>query len=394
MKTLKITFLFNQLILSKLCTGGEIRGHIIADFFRKDKKFDVNIITPPIATNCFTNFKKTIISNPSFEKKINNQTQFITFILFFTRTIETIYRQSIIKTDILYSTGDFFCNVIPCFFIKLIRPKTKFVVCVHHINANPFERKSNLFFNNVISYLIQRFSFFLIKSKADTVFVVNNQVKQYLVNKNFSQPIIVAGNGLDINFIKSQIESIKNISPDNHICYFGRLSPTKGVFDLPIILSLVLKKYPHFHLDLIGMAPPEIKKKLIKKFDQLHCQGHYTIYDFIDNKIDVYKIILKSKVVVFPSYEEGWAISLFESIMTKRPVVAYNLPIFQEIFEHKLITAPIGNTQILSQKIIELIKNNSLKSTQNYIKDCYSIAEKYDWQNVFLEEKKAITNLF
>ena len=387
MKKTKITFLFNQLVLPKLCTGGEIRGHIIANFFKKDNNFKVEVITSPIGAESFIGFKKIIIGNSFFENIINHQDKFSTLILFFTRTIQSIYHQSKIKTDIIYATGDFFCNIIPCFFIKIIRPKTKFTVIIHHINENPFKRKNSSFFVNFISYLSQHFSFLLIKLKSDYIFVVNNQVKQYFINRNFSQPIIISGNGLDIKLIKSQIKSIDNILPSNHICYFGRLSPTKGSFDLPLILSYVLKKYPDIHLDMVGIALPEIKKSLIKKFDQFNCQGHYTIHNFIDNKIDIYKILLKSKVIIFPSYEEGWGISLFESIMTKRPVVTYNLPIFQELFENKLITAPIGDTKNFSKKIIKLINN---KSNQKYIEDCYKIAQKYDWENVFKIEKNIL----
>lgn len=394
MKRTKITFFFNQLVLPKLCTGGEIRGHIIANFFKKDNNFDTEIVTSPIGGKSFINFKKIIIGNQSFEKKINHQNTITTFILFFIRTIQSIYHQSKIKTDILYSTGDFFCNIIPCFFIKTIRPKTKFIVVVHHLNENPFKRKNSSFIISSISYFLQRFSFLLIRLKSDSIFVVNNQVKQYFIKKKFSQPITISGNGLDIKLIKSQIKSIKNISQSDHLCYFGRLSPTKGSFDLPLILSQILKTYPNIHLDMVGIALPETKEPLIEKFNQLNCQDHYTIHDFIKEKTDVFKILLQSKVIVFPSYEEGWGISLFESIMTKRPVVAYNLPVFQELFHSKLITAPIGNTSILTKKILHLFKNYQSPSTKKYIKECYLIAQKYDWENVFLEEKKSIINLF
>lgn len=393
MKKNKITFLFNQLLTEDLCSGGEIRGRIIAQFFQKDKDFDVEIIIPKISLSSFKDFKTILIGNNRFEKKINQQNLISAFILFCTRTLELTYRQSILKTDILYSTGDFFCNIIPSFIVKIIRPKTKFIVCVHHLNENPFKRKSNPFIASTISFFNQRLSFFLIKLKADTIFVVNNQVKQYFLDKNYKKPIIVAGNGLDTNLIESQINSLKNIKASNHICYFGRLSPTKGVLDFPILLSEVIKKYPKIHLDLIGIVQPGIKEILIKKFNQNNCQGHYTIHNFIDNKIDIFKIILKSKVIVFPSYEEGWGISLFESIMTKRPVVAYNLPIFKEIFKNKLETAPIGNIQILSQKTIKFIKNYSLQSTKKYIDVCYQTAKKYDWNSVFAKEKKAIKNI-
>lgn len=394
MKKIKITFLFNQLMTPTLCTGGDVRGQIIADFFQNDKKFDVEVVLPEVSLSSFSNFKKIIIGHQYREKRINNQTLVSAFVLFFLRTIETLYHQSIFKTDILYSTGDFFCNTIPSFVIKILRPKTKFVVCIHHVNSNPFKRKSNFLIANIISYSVQRFSFFLIKQKADLIFVVNQQVKDYLVKKGFSQPVIITGNGLNIKEIELQTKSVSSIKAINHIGYFGRLSPTKGSLDLPLILSEVIKKYPKTHLDLIGIALPEIKKPLIQKFKQLGCSDHYTIHDFVKDKTDVFKILAKSKVIVFPSYEEGWGISLFESIMIKRPVVAYDLPIFKEIFNKKLKTAPIGNTKIMSEEIISFIKNYDSSSTKEYIKNCYSVAKKYDWENVFSQEKEAINNLF
>ena len=58
MKRTKITFFFNQLVLPKLCTGGEIRGHIIANFFKKDNNFDTEIVTSPFGGKSFINFKK------------------------------------------------------------------------------------------------------------------------------------------------------------------------------------------------------------------------------------------------------------------------------------------------------------------------------------------------
>ena len=375
-------------------TGGEIRGKIIADKFKRDKKFDVEVMIPEISQPSFKEFKKNIIGHQSFEKNINHNNLLSAFILYITRTVEFLFKIPKIKTDIIYATGDFICNIIPSFFLKIKYPKTKFVVCVHHLNENPFKRKSNYFIASFVSYIFQQTSFFLIKKKADLIFVINNQVKDYFLERKFKNQIIVVGNGLNTKDIKKTISSLNKIKALDHISYFGRLSPTNGTMDFPIILSNILKKNPRIHLDLVGIALPEITKPLIEKFNKYDCLGHYTIHGFIKDQSDVFKIILQSKVIVFPSYEEGWGISLFESIMTKRPVVAYNLPIFKEIFKDKLCTVPIGDTKKISKEIIKFIKNNQSNKTQKYINDCYSIAKKYDWENVYLQERKSINNLF
>lgn len=391
--SIKINFLFAQLSSGELHTGGDIRGLIIANFFKKNPKFKVTITTPKISQKSFNDYSKIIIGKSKFEKIINKQTLFSSFLIFIIHTFELLLNLKKIKADILYSTGDFFCNIIPSYFYKIFYPKTKFVVCVHHVNENPFKRKSNSFIANSISYLVQRFSFFLILKKADIIFVVNQQVKEYFLKRKFKRITIISGNGLDINQIKKEVEFSKNIKAKNHISYFGRLSPTKGSLDFPIILNKILAQYPNTHLDLIGMALPEIKKPLEEKFKKYGCFGHYTIHGFIKDRTEVFKIMRQSKVIIFPSYEEGWGISLFESILSKRPVIAYRLPVFIEIFNKKLTTAPIGNVDQMAKNAIYLIKNYSHKSTKEYIQKCYQIAQKYDWKNVYQLEKLSIQEI-
>jgi hypothetical protein len=163
MAPIKITFLFNQLTTPTLCTGGEIRGFTMANFFQKNKNFKVEIITPEIASKSFPKFQKKILGRQRIEKNINHQTLFSSFVLFVERTIISLSKLSLLKTDIIYATGDFFCDIIPAFFAKIIYPKTKTVVCIHHINENPFKRKTNSFISGIVSYLVQQLSFSLIK---------------------------------------------------------------------------------------------------------------------------------------------------------------------------------------------------------------------------------------
>lgn len=385
----KISFLFNQLLTKELRTGGEVRGKVIATAFKKSRQFSTTVIVPEISSPSFPNYDKIIIGHQQIEKKINRETAFSALILYIVRTLQTIKHQSQIKPNILYSTGDFFCNIIPSVIIKKNRPNTKLAVVIHHINQNPLHRRHSSFIISSISYLLQQLSLNLIKNNFDIVFVVNQQVKKYLKeDKKFSQKIIVSGNGLDLKQINQDIKLAGNIKAKNHICYFGRVSATKGSLDLPKILKQIRQDIPSIHLDIIGSVSPDIQQTLLNDFLKNDCQKNYTLHGFIPQKKDIFKIMLQSKVVLFPSYEEGWGISLFEAAMLQRPIVAYNLSIFQELFQNKLITAPIGNTRIFSQKVIKLLKNNRSTETKKYIKYCYHIANKYDWHNVFIKEKE------
>lgn len=393
MKSVKIIFLFNQLLTSELKTGGEIRGKTILDFFKKDPQFNTEVIIPNLSKNIFKNYQKHIIGNNFFEKLVNPEKAIYSLILYCCRTIETIKKRSKFKSDIVYSTGDFFCNIIPAIFIKKIFPKTKLVVVIHHINKNPFQRQTTSFLAGCFSFISQQINIRLIKKYFDLIFVVNSQVKQYLRNLKFNQSIIISNNGLNIKEINKIAKPYISKIPQNHICYFGRVTTSKGSLDLPIILSKIKLSIPSIHLDIIGAVSPDIQDKLINKFTEYQCQNNYTLHGFVQNQSDVYQIISNSKVIIFPSYEEGWGISLFESVMSQRPVVTYNLPIFEDIFNNKLITVPIGDTSSLAKKTIGLIKNYNHQSTQSYIKKCFTIAKKYTWKNVFKKERKNINKL-
>lgn len=389
-----IIFIFNQLQTDQIYTGGETRSKKILDYFHKSKNFKVRALIPKISSPNFKKYKKIIVGDNLIEKILSKPTILASLILYFTRTIETLFLIKKLKNKIIYTTGDFYCNTLPVFLTKLIYPKTIWVSWVYHINLNPFQRKSNSFFASTASYLFQRFSLLLIRQKSDAIFLLNPQVKKYLKDHKFdTNKIHIIGTGLDINSVKKQIRSVKYSNLKNEISYFGRLSPTKGCLDLPLILKNIKKKHPNIVLNLIGQTSPQFKTKLKNAFKKSDNLSNVRFYGFIPDKSDVYKILLTSKLIIFPSYEEGWGISLFESIMTKRPILTYDLDVFKYIFKNNLMMSPIGNIKDISQKATNILCQKNKQKIVKSIKACYKIATKYDWKSIYKTELKNIQKL-
>jgi len=88
MKPIKINFLFTQLSSQKLHTGGDIRGLIIADFFKKNTNFKVSVTIPKISQKAFKNHTKIIIGKSYLEKIINKQTLLSSFIIFIISAVD------------------------------------------------------------------------------------------------------------------------------------------------------------------------------------------------------------------------------------------------------------------------------------------------------------------
>jgi glycosyltransferase involved in cell wall biosynthesis len=387
----RIVFLFNQMLTANFGSGGDVLGKKMVDCFMKDPDFDVSIIIPKVCRDSFPKDKTHLLSIGPFERylfKFSNIPSI--FFLYLERTYYALKSILSLKADIIYTTGDFFCNVIPAYIYKKVN-KVKWVACVYHINPSPFSRK-NSFLRSFVSYCMQRFSLVLIRNSADAIFVLNKEVKNNLIVQGFKNKIIVSGAGLDIYQMQRELGTLNEVKYNQRLVFFNRLNLTKGVFDLPEILSNVLQVHPECKLDIIGSADETTLHKLKEKFKEFGCLDEVCFHGFVKEKKDVLKLILGAKVFIQPSYEEGWSIVLFEGIMCNRIPVTYDLPIYREVFGDLVKSAPVGEITAFSKLVLEVLAY----SNERYLKESaglYSIAVKYDWKDVYKIKREAICDL-
>lgn len=393
-----ILFIFNQLLSGTTLAGGEVRAFKILQFFNDDQEFTVNIMLPRKAVVNIERNKTYYVGENFIENWLytkNLQGRFLSiFILYIMRTFESLKHIKNIDADIVYSTGDFFCDTIPAFIIKKIRPKIKWVCCSHHITEAPLGRRQVSFINALVSYLSQRLSFLLIRISGDQVFLSNSLVKQHLIGFGISAAkISVIGNGFDIEKMGILREKYRNIQKENKISFFSRLSSSKGVWDLPEILFEVLKKSPDTKLEIIGGADKDILEKIHERFNKYQCDSKVSVLGFIEDKDEAFKIMMSSKMIIFPTYEEGWGFCLFEAILLKLPVVVYKLPIFNELFDGSILSVAVGDRKKFAEEILFCLDPSNARVVSEAVEKCYDIAKKYDWKDIANSEKQRILSL-
>ena len=62
-----------------------------------------------------------------------------------------------------------------------------------------------------------------------------------------------------------------------------------------------------------------------------------------------------ARAFLAPSYEEGWGISIAEAMATGLPVVAYRLPILDEVYGDPYTGVPLGSVPALADALTQFL---------------------------------------
>lgn len=360
-------------------SGGDQR--VMQIFRLLDKNFSIDIYTSADGKKIFSEDIKSakyVISPPQFERG--------NIFLCYRKRTEWLNKQLVGKKyDIIYSSSDFFPDVLPAYMIKIQNPNTKWIACVFHLYPHWLHRPGNKIVN-LIGSIIQNYSLRRIRKLADRIININYQVRNELVeNYHFErEKIHVNPCGINLEYF----ESIKTKKISNQACFIARLVPSKGIFDLPSIWKIVIKKIPSAQLKIIGGGNQRIKSRLQSQFDKLGLSKNVEILGFLEND-QAYKILKESSVFIFPSYEEGFGIAILEALACNVPVVAWNLPVYNEIFDRVIKTVSIGKSEDFAEQIISLFKNP--KELIHIASQSKNVVKKYTWKEIALRELRIIS---
>ena len=332
--------------------------------------FKKTIITSKNGINLCKNLNLTNISliTTSLETKI----KYILWV-YIKRTLNILFSSKIPKSNaILLSSSDFFPDVIPCFLLK---KQNKWIATIYHLYPHYKNRQGKIYIN-FMAYYLQKFSFFLIKQKADVIIVSNKLVKKQLINLNFDKnKIQVVSIGIDISFYAK----IKNSEIKYDAVYLGRLNYSKGIFELIDIWKKVTNKIRKAKLAIIGEGSYEIKKALLKTINDNKLNNNIIYLGYLSDK-NAFSVIKSSKLLVNPSHEEGFGLIILQAIACNIPVISWNLASYKYTFEDYLITIKEGDISAFSNSVIKLLNN---KEQRNHIsKRAFEFVKKYDWKNV------------
>ena len=377
----KIHFFANaHFVPGNTTTGGTKK---FREILRRVKGYKKVIITSKIGFDIYTKEEKDakyfLVSKAENQKNV-----ILTYLINMANSLWL--NLEISRGDVLYTTSDFLPDVLPAFVYKLRNWNSRWVANIYHIIPLPFERDGRIV-TNFISFIAQRLSFQLIKRNSDLIFVLNSIIAKQLVELGFSKErIFVTGAGVDLAHI-NQISKADKVEFD--ACFLGRLHPVKGMFDLVDIWELVVSKKENARLAIIYGGTEDMTLALTQRIKERQLEENIIMLPITGD--DALGVVKSSKVFIFPSHEEGWGIAICEAMACGLPVIAWNLPVYGEIFPQGMITVPTGNFKRFAEMTLKLLDNSDLR--QSMSKDALGIASKYSWDKVAGREMALIESL-
>jgi len=283
--------------------------------------------------------------------------------------------------DVVYASSDFFPDVLPCHAARKRNAHTKWFQCIFHLYPPWFTRPGNLL-RNLAGTIAQQFSLLHIK-KADGIITLNSQVRDQLNKLGFGNRIIVNPCGVDPAYCFPS----KSGKQAHQCCFLGRLAPSKGIFDLVEIWRSVAADIPDAKLKIVGGGTDELMAQLQNRIIAKGLSSSIEVCGFLPEK-EAFDVVRSSGVFLFPSHEEGFGMVIAEAMACGVPVIAWNLPVYRDVFPKALLLATPGDIEGFSSRLIGLIKTPAL--AEELARKGSDIVDRYNWDTIAEKEFELI----
>jgi glycosyltransferase involved in cell wall biosynthesis len=201
-------------------------------------------------------------------------------------------------------------------------------------------------------------------------------------------------NGIDTSIFK--IVENEKIIPKS-IFYFGTVAMEKGADTAIQILLKMLETESETSLHFIGIENNTFKIELLKIIEEHKIKDKVHFYGFQKTE-NLIPLLSKAEVVIFPSKGETFGLALCETMSLSKPVIASNIPSFNEIIisgENGFIASTIqeycGYIESLfnSKSLSDGIKNKARNTVINRFSQEKMIEETLVYYKELIKENQA-----
>lgn len=259
-------------------------------------------------------------------------------------------------------------NKIP-FYTPLYIQKPLLIIGYHFFGSSIFKETNPLLGSYV--YFTERLVPMVYKK--ETFSVLSNSTREELIRWGIPKN--------NIHIISPAISP--ELSPDFSskssyplVVYLGRIKRYKCIDKLLFAMQHVIAQIPDARLTIVGTG--DYLPTLLGLAKTLKLDNCVNFTGYVP-KEEKKKILQNAWVVVNTSFKEGWGITNIEANACGTPVIASNSPGLRDsVLDGKSgYLIGLGDTKILADKIIEVLKNDSLR--ERLSKNAVEWASRFTW---------------
>ena len=264
--------------------------------------------------------------------------------------LSTAYRvfRAARDNDLIICYGEFPLSVIYSFLVSIISRKPFIIIC--HLTDDIFHsvnQKATLDVKNILYKLA------IDKSKA--IFCLDNgDAPQRIAKLLPRKQIYTSYNGV-------------NTPPSGRIImtekydgiFIGWMSIRKGTHLLPIIWAKVVKQLPGAKLIVVGKVDEYLRTNMEEEAKRLGILDLICVEGFV-NEAKKQELIASSKVLLFPSSQEGIPAALTECLSLCKPAVAWDIPALS-LFQSGVVKVMLNDLDGFADAVVNLLKNGEIR---------------------------------
>lgn len=187
------------------------------------------------------------------------------------------------------------------------------------------------------------------------VWVSKSAYEQYYFRNMFSKKSIVLKNIIDVNKLRESIATSEE-DKEYDIIYVGRLSYQKNPERLISVIKKVIRSDKSITAGIIGDG--DLAKSILDLVKKNELDNNIDLLGYINNPLSKVK---KSKVFLMTSRWEGTPMCILESLAIGTPVVSTPVDGVNDLIVNNENGFLSNDDDILANKILEIIKDNSLR---------------------------------
>ena len=257
---------------------------------------------------------------------------------------------------------------------NLRKPEETLGVLYSNFIRQGFSQISSLFSSILIIYTHRIVVFFA--NRFNKVITLSNFLRMVLKGSGIRNTITVVPVGISYRFI-DKIPSQKKLYD---AIFVGRHTTEKGVYDLIKAWEIVVRKFHKAKVLLVGPSSSVAKDTLIREIRSCGLRYNVKLHGPESDYSKLIKLLKRSRIFVFLSVAETWGIAPMEGLACGLPVVAYDLPVYEENIKdcESVFLAPTANYSKAADRIIDLLgrgeRNFSILSYK-----AKKFSTKFDW---------------